>query len=88
MAGSGDVFNSVSGLTVNSDGDAHLPAKLNVTGAADFASNVQIDGQTTLGNSTAAIVTNAGLVTIANTTAASSKTTGALAVAGGISSQT
>ena len=88
LAGAGDVFNSVSGLTVNSDGDAHLPARLHVTGAADLNSTLTVDGQTTLGNATAAIVTNAGLVTIANTTAATSKETGALAVAGGISTQT
>ena len=87
LAGSGDVFNSVSGLTVNSDGDAHLPARLHVTGAADLNSTLTVDGQTTLGNATAAIVTNAGLVTIANTTGATNDTTGALAVAGGISSQ-
>ena len=87
LAGSGDVFNSVSGLTVNSDGDAHLPARLHVTGAADLNSSLTVDGQSTLGSTTAAIVTNAGLVTIANTTGATNDTTGALAVAGGISSQ-
>jgi hypothetical protein len=84
LKGAAGAFNSVAGLTVNSDGDAHLPAKLNVTGAADMASDLTVDGASVLGATTGVQVSAAGVLTVNNATDASSKTAGAAIIDGGL----
>ena len=77
-------FTAIGALRVNSNGDMHVPAKLDVTGAADLASSLTVDGASILGATTGVQVSAAGLLTVNNATDASSKTAGAAIIDGGL----